>query len=222
MKVSILIPVYNEQYTVAKVIEKVLSLNLEKEIIVIDDGSTDGTAEILKNLYSENQHIKHIFQKSNCGKGSAIRAGLVKVTGDYVIIQDADLELEPSDILKLTQVIDNNSRVIFGSRFLSGPKLPFLSFLANKFLTFLTNLLYMGNLTDMETCYKLCERKILLELGLKSKGFEIEPEITCKILKRGYRIKEVPVSYNPRKIGKKIGWSDGFKAIFAILKYRIT
>lgn len=222
MKISVLIPVYNEQETIAKVIEKVLSLNFEKEIIVIDDGSTDQTPEILNKLFKENEKIHIVFQKSNKGKGAAIRTGLKKATGDYVVIQDADMELDPSDIVKLKNAIDKNHMVIYGSRFLSKQKISFLSFFANKFLTLLTNLLYKGNLTDMETCYKLCRRDILLELGLLADGFEIEPEITCKILKKGYRIIEVPVSYKPRKSGKKINWIDGLKAIFAIIKYRIT
>ncbi|MCM8822286.1 MAG: glycosyltransferase family 2 protein [Candidatus Omnitrophica bacterium] len=222
MKISILIPVYNEQDSIAIVVERVLSLKLEKEVIVIDDGSTDATGEILDSIRSKEKKICVISQKPNRGKGSAIINGLSKATGDYVIIQDADLELDPSDIIKLTQAIDRNHSVVYGSRFLEKRKISFLSFLANKFLTFLTNLLYRAKLTDMETCYKLCRKDILLELGLKSKRFEIEPEITCKILKKGYKIREVSISYNPRKIGKKIGWVDGFKAIFAILKYRIT
>ncbi|MCM8765076.1 MAG: glycosyltransferase family 2 protein [Candidatus Omnitrophica bacterium] len=222
MKISILIPVYNEQDSVAKVIEKVLSLKLEKEVIVIDDGSTDCTSEILDSIISKEKKIRVISQWSNRGKGAAIVNGLSKATGDYVIIQDADLELDPSDIIKLAQAIDRNHSVIYGSRFLEKQKVSLLSFLANRFLTFLTNLLYRAKLTDMETCYKLCKREILLGLELKSKGFEIEPEITCKILKKGYRIKEIPVSYKPRRTGKKISWVDGFKAIFAILKYRIT
>ncbi|MGC8805775.1 MAG: glycosyltransferase family 2 protein, partial [Candidatus Ratteibacteria bacterium] len=166
------------------------------------------------------EKIRIITQKFNRGKGSAIKTGITYVSGDYVIIQDADLELNPSDIIKMMEAVKNGAQVVYGSRFLEKRKLPQINFLANKFLTFLTNLLYHSNITDMETCYKLCATDILTGLNLKSERFEIEPEITCKILKRGYRIREVPVSYHPRKAGKKIGWKDGFKAIFAILKYR--
>ncbi len=206
MKISVLIPVYNEENTISVVIQKVLSLNIEKEIIVVDDGSTDRTTEILKRFPSQNKEINIIFQKQNRGKGAAIRKGLKEATGDYIVIQDADLELDPSDIIKLVESIDENYKVIYGSRFLTRQQqIFFISMIANKFLTFLTNVLYGGNLTDMETCYKLCEKEILLAIDLKSERFEIEPEITCKILKRGYRIKEVPISYMPRKAGKKSG-----------------
>lgn len=221
MEISVLIPVYNEQNTISNIIQKVLSLETEKEIIVIDDGSTDNTPEIIRRLLSENRKIKAIFHEKNKGKGAAIRTGLKEATGDYIVIQDADLELDPYDIMKLVKSIDEEFMVVYGSRFLNTQQVPFINLIANKFLTFLTNFLYGGKLTDMETCYKLCKREILLSLNLKSKRFEIEPEITCKILKKGYRIKEVPISYRPRKEGKKIGWVDGFKAIFTILKYKI-
>jgi len=204
MKISVLIPVYNEQNTIVEVLEKVLSLPLEKEIIVVDDGSTDDTSKVLKTL-SLKQDIHIITQKFNRGKGAAIKTGIKYATGDYVIIQDADLELNPLDIIKLVDALKNGYHVVYGSRFLQKRKMPLINFYANKFLTFLTNLLYHSNITDMETCYKLCATKILNELDLKSERFEIEPEITCKILKKGYKIKEVPISYNPRKEGKKIG-----------------
>ncbi|HOK79343.1 MAG TPA: glycosyltransferase family 2 protein [bacterium] len=219
MKISVLIPVYNEQNTITEVLEKIVALPVEKEIIVIDDGSTDGTAKILETL-SAKENIHVITQKFNKGKGFAIKTGIKCVSGDYVIIQDADLELNPLDIIKMVEEVKNGAQVVYGSRFLEKRKMPLINLLANKFLTFLTNLLYRSNITDMETCYKLCATDILTGLNLKSERFEIEPEITCKILKKGYKIKEVSVSYNPRKAGKKIGWKDGFKAIFAILKYR--
>lgn len=215
-------PVYNEQHTVREIIEKVLSLDLEKEIIVIDDGSTDSTPEILKKSFQKHKDIQIIFQKQNMGKGAAIISGLKKATGDYIVIQDADLELDPLDIVELVSTAKRGHEVVYGSRFLKKRKMPVINFMANKFLTFLTNVFYGGKITDMETCYKMCKRDILLSLKLKSKGFEIEPEITCKILKKKYKIKEIPVSYTPRRAGKKICWIDGFRAIFTILKYRIT
>ena len=150
---------------------------------------------------------------------------LKEAKNDFVIIQDADLELNPNDYLKLINAIKTeNCQVVYGSRFLdrkTSTSLPLLSILANKFLTSFTNLFFNAKLSDMETCYKLCPRKLLQSLNLTSERFEIEPEITCKILKQGYKIKEIPISYSPRKKGKKIGWKDGFKAIFSILKYRI-
>ncbi len=222
MKISVLIPVYNEKDTIVEVLERVSSLPLDKEIIVIDDGSTDNTRQILKEISSKNKNICVILQPENRGKGCAVRTGIEFATGDYVVIQDADLELNVSDITKLVEAVDERHEVIYGSRFLTRNEFPFMNYLANRFLTHLTNVFYRATLTDMETCYKLCSRKILLELQLKSRGFEIEPEITCKILKRGYKIKEIPVSYNPRKKGKKIGWKDGFRAIFTIMRYRLN
>ncbi|MCM8816556.1 MAG: glycosyltransferase family 2 protein [Candidatus Omnitrophica bacterium] len=221
MRISILIPVYNEQNTISEIIQKVSLLKIEKEIIVIDDGSKDDTPQILKRLLADNKEIKTVFHSKNKGKGAAIRSGLKKATGEYVIIQDADLELDPLDIIKLVDAVSDRCGVVYGSRFLSNQRVPLLSYVANRFLTFLTNFFYGSNLTDMETCYKLVKKEILLSLNLKSRRFEIEPEITCKILKRGYKIKEIPISYTPRKEGKKIGWIDGFKAIYTILKFRI-
>jgi len=220
VKLSIIIPVYNEKDTILKVIDKVKTLPLDKEIIVVDDGSTDRTREILKTV--ESNRIKIILKECNEGKGAAIRKGLEYAEGDYVVFQDADLELEPHDILHMVKMINDNSGVIYGSRFLKKQKIPFINLFANKFLTLLTNILFSAHITDMETCYKLCPRDLLLSLNLQSNSFEIEPEITCKILKRGIKIKEVPVTYNPRRAGKKINWRDGVKAIFYLLKYRIT
>jgi len=221
MKISVLIPAYNEQETIAEVLKKISSLPFDKEIIVVDDGSTDSTYQILKAESSRFENLCIVRHKQNKGKGAAIRTGIKVATGDYIVIQDADLELDPFDILKLIDAIDKDHKVIYGSRFLTRKKIPLISLLANKFLTLLTNIFFGSHLTDMETCYKLCSSEILKGLKLKSDGFEIEPEITCKILKKGNKIKEVSISYNPRKKGKKIGWIDGFKAIFTIIKYRI-
>ncbi|HON04830.1 MAG TPA: glycosyltransferase family 2 protein [Candidatus Ratteibacteria bacterium] len=225
MKISVLIPVYNERHTIEQVLLDVEKVPVEKEIIVIDDGSTDGTRQLLENIHrNKKNHFKVIFLEKNRGKGYAIRCGLKEAKNDFVIIQDADLELNPNDYLKLINAIKTeNCQVVYGSRFLgkTNTSLPLLSILANKFLTSFTNLVFNAKLSDMETCYKLCPRKLLQSLNLTSERFEIEPEITCKILKQGYKIKEIPISYSPRKKGKKIGWKDGFKAIFSILKYRI-
>ena len=219
MKLSIIIPVYNEENTILKVSEKVKSLPLEKEIIIVDDGSTDRTREVLEKI-KNIQNLKVIFKNKNQGKGSAIREGLKYASGEAIIIQDADLEYEPTDIVHIFKLWIEGYPVVYGSRFLSKNRMPLHSLIANKFLTVLTNILFFSHLTDMETCYKLCPRELLLSLNLQSKGFEIEPEITCKILKRGIKIKEVPIIYNPRQSGKKINWKDGVKAIFYISKYR--
>ncbi|MCM8821183.1 MAG: glycosyltransferase family 2 protein [Candidatus Omnitrophica bacterium] len=226
MKLSVIIPAYNEKDTVLAIIDKVISLPIEKEIIVVDDGSTDGTREVLLEIEKskvKNQNFKIIFKGKNEGKGAAIRKGLEYATGDYVIFQDADTELEPSDITTMFKLVNNSeNKVVYGSRFLKKHSLPLINLLANKFLTFLTNILFGSRITDMETCYKLCPRELLSALNLTANGFEIEPEITCKILKKGYKIKEIPINYNPRRKGKKINWKDGVKAIFYIFKYRIT
>lgn len=220
-------PVYNEKETVAIVIEKVLALPCDKQVIVVDDGSTDGTRDILKSLQNQRsrvqneQCLKIIFQEKNQGKGASIRKGIEEADGQYVVFQDADLELEPEEILRLSRTAGPGVPVVYGSRFLNPVRMPLLSLLANRFLTFLTNLLYGSRITDMETCYKFCSASLVRELKLHSNGFEIEPEITCKILRKGYKIAEVPVTYRPRIKGKKISWIDGVKAVFFIFKYRV-
>lgn len=226
MRLSIIIPVFNEKDTVRILLERVLAVPLEKEIIIVDDGSTDGTRQILQRLAvsdftSHISRLEVVLQNTNQGKGAAIRAGLEHATGEYVVFQDADLELNPSEIPRLVAAADTRHPVVYGSRFLLPQKTSFLNRAANAFLTILTNVLYGARLTDMETCYKLCPRQLLLSLGLTACGFEIEPEITCRILRKGYRIREVPVSYAPRVAGKKINWKDGFRAIYYLLKYRI-
>ena len=225
MKLSIIIPVYNEEKTVAKCIKRVKEIEIlprvEKEIIVIDDGSTDKTGKILK----KTKGIRLISLKNNKGKGFAIRRGLKKARGDYVIIQDGDLEYDPSDIKRLLQpILNKKTEVVYGSRFLGERKnLFFWHMVANKFLSLLTNILYDSTLSDMEVGYKVFPRKLALSLKLKENRFGFEPEMTAKILKRKIRIYEVPISYLGReyKDGKKITWCDGIKALFILLKYRL-
>lgn len=220
MRISVIIPVYNEEKTIEKVITKIKEVPIEKEIIVVDDGSCDRTREILKNI----EGIKKIFFDKNQGKGSAIRAGLKLASGDIVIIQDADLEYNPFDYLKLIQPFlkYGTNIAVYGSRFKGGGKFLFLSRLANIILNFFTNLFFGSKISDMETCYKVLPRKMMLSLNLKSKRFEIEPEITAKLLKKKIKIIELPISYQARKVGKKIKPKDGVIALFTLLYYRIA
>lgn len=219
MKCSVIIPVYNEKNTFLEILKRINAINIDKEIIVVDDFSTDGTREILKNL----KDIKVIYHSQNEGKGAAIRTALLYVTGDVTIIQDADLEYNPDDYPKLLKPIrDGKAQTVYGSRFKGKGEFKPLSFIANKILTYFTNFLYRAKITDMETCYKCIKTDIIKNLNLTSKRFEFEPEITAKILKKGYRIHEVPISYYGRRKGKKIGFRDGLQAIWCLLKYRFT
>ena len=221
MKLSIIIPVYNEKGTIGQVIEEVDAVPLEKEIIVVDDGSTDGTVEAIRRKESKLTRVH--LSPVNFGKGAAIRIGLTYVTGDVIVIQDADSELDPREYLKLIEKIDSGADVVYGSRFLKkNPNIRLITRLANRFLTFLTNLLYGCRLTDMETAYKMFRAPVVKKLRLRCIGFEVEPEITAQFLKNGYRIEEVPISYNPRTEdeGKKIGWRDGVRAIYYLFLYR--
>ncbi len=225
MKLSIIIPVYNERNTILQVIERVAALPLDKEIIVVDDGSTDGTRDLLagldvSRLTSHVSRFKAILQDRNCGKGAAVRRGIREAAGDYIVFQDADLELDPGNIPALLSKAEEGHPAVYGSRFLKPVKIAWVSLMANRLLTALTNVLFGGRITDMETCYKLCARQALLSLDLRADRFDIEPEITCKLLRRGYAIVELPVFYVPRKEGKKIGWKDGFHAIGALFRYR--
>lgn len=222
-------PVYNEKDTINEIFDKVRSVDvgIEKEIIMVDDCSKDGTREILKEISEKGlEGVKVIFHEKNCGKGAALRTGFQQVTGDITIIQDADLEYDPSEYPNLIKpIIEGKSDVVYGSRFL-GRKRPegmaFSNFLANKFLTFISNLLTGFHITDMETCYKVMKSSILKELKLESERFDIEPEITAKLAKKKVRLVEVPISYfgRAREEGKKINWKDGFSAIYKIFKFR--
>lgn len=226
-KLSILIPVFNEVATIDELVRRVQradAAGLDKQIIIVDDASTDGTASVLKKLADsgEAQIVTHPF---NRGKGAAIRTALAKATGDVLLIQDADLEYDPADYARLLQpILDGRAEVVYGSRFLGGPHrvLLFWHYAANKLLTLLSNLLCNLNLTDMETGYKLFKRKCVEDLTLSSERFGIEPELTAKFARRRYRFYEAPISYSGRDYteGKKIGWKDGFAALWFILRYR--
>lgn len=220
MKLSIIIPVYNEKNTIKKIIKRVKEQNLEKEIIIVDDNSTDGTKELLKEI----EDVKVIYHEKNKGKGAAIRTGIDYVSGDIVIIQDADLEYDPRDYQKLIQpILDYNADVVYGSRFLGVHRVfLFWHYFGNKFLTLLTNLLYNTMLSDMETCYKAFKSEVLKNIKIKQNRFGFEPEITAKIFKKKYKVFEIPISYSGRdyKEGKKITWKDGIVAIYCLFRYR--
>ena len=227
MKLSVVMPVYNEEATVEEIVNRVLAEGHDKELIIVDDGSTDGTPAILRRLAKKHPDtIKLVIHKQNVGKGAAVRTGLKRVSGDVVIIQDADLEYDPQDYEVLLEPIqEGTADAVYGSRFLGAHRvLLFWHYLGNRFLTFLTNLLYNVNLTDMETCYKAVRAPLITSIPLRSNSFDIEPEITAKLLKRGARLYEVPIKYAGRTYqeGKKIGWRDGFTAIWTLLKYRFT
>ena len=225
--ISIVVPVYNEERTVTDVIQRLMAIDLPapREILVVNDGSTDGTREVLDQI-AQRPELRVIHAEKNGGKGSAIRIGFARATGTIVAIQDADLELDPAQIAGLVKpILDGRSRVVYGSRFLAGrPDAPWLSIFANQVLTGFTNLLYGGRITDMETCYKIMEREVALSLNLESNRFDIEPEITAKLLRAGHSILELPIRFNPRSRaqGKKIGWRDGVRAIEVLFKYRFS
>jgi len=222
-------PVYNEEATLEEIVRRVMEADagLAKELIIVDDGSTDGTREVLEGLkkrYSE-EDIKIFYQDPNQGKGAAVRRAFAQATGDILIIQDADLEYDPADYSKLLQpILEGKADVVYGSRFLGGPHrvLLFWHYVGNKFLTTLTNTLYNINLSDMETCYKALKKEVIRSFTLKQNRFGIEPELTAKVAKRGFRLYEVPISYSGRgyEEGKKITWRDGFRALWVLFKYR--
>ncbi len=225
--VDIIIPVYNEEDTIESVLEVVDNTDfcaLQKNIIIVDDCSIDSTRKILEKY--ENK-FKIIYKDKNSGKGSALSEGIKHSNGDIIVFQDADLEYDPNDYSKLISlIVHGDADVVYGSRFLNKKNNNFmmLSFLANKFLTMLTNILYNSNLTDMETCYKAIRRDCIKDITLVSKKFDIEPEITSKLLKKGIKISEVPICYNSRNYssGKKITFLDGLMAIYTLLKYKFT
>lgn len=224
MKLSILIPIYNERATILEIIQRVQAVPFEKEIIAVDDGSTDGTRELLPQL--EQQGVIVLDHDHNRGKGAAIVTALTRATGDIIVIQDADLEYDPRDYKQLVEpIIEKRAKVVYGSRFL-GPRMAmfFWHMLANKMLTLMTNILYDAILSDMETGYKAFRADIIKGMRLRSHRFDFEPEVTAKVLKRGIRIFEVPISYYGREYseGKKIGMKDGFVAVWTLLKYRFV
>ena len=222
---SVVMPVFNERDTIEEIIHRVLALRIRIELIVVDDCSRDGTSEKLVELQRRHGFVL-LTQPRNMGKGAALRRGFSAVTGDVVVIQDADLEYSPEEYPLLTPLITSGrADVVFGSRFLGTHRVFLLTHYAgNRLITLLTNVLYNTMLTDMETCYKLMRVDVLRSMELKSNGFGIEPEITAKVFKRGYKVYEVPISYDGRgyEEGKKITWRDGIVALWVLLKYRFT
>lgn len=221
-------PVYNERHTVEESVKAVLAVGRADELLIIDDGSTDGTRELYPAIAALDPCIRIILHERNVGKGAAVRTGFHEATGDILLIQDADLEYDPRDYHSLLQPIEEGRvSVVYGSRFRGGPTktMFFWHMVGNKMLTLVTNMLYNTILSDMETCYKVFRADVVRDIPLRARGFEFEPEITSKILKRGYRIYEVPISYNGREFeeGKKLNpWREGPKALLTLLKYRFV
>jgi glycosyltransferase involved in cell wall biosynthesis len=226
MKLSVVIPVYNEERTIADIVNRVRAVPLEKEVIVVDDGSTDGTRTVLAEL-ARLPDVRVIFQPANAGKGAAVAAGFREAAGDVVLIQDADLEYDPNEYPKLLHPIETGQAdVVYGSRFLGSGERRVLYFwhtVGNRFLTLVSNMFTNLNLTDMETCYKVFRREVVRSMTIESKRFGIEPEVTAKVARRGYRVFEVPISYYGRTYeeGKKIGWKDAAAALWTIVRYSL-
>jgi len=223
MKISVIMPVFNERETLQRILEKIKNVNIEKEIIIVDDHSTDGTRGILEKI--DDNNVKVIYHSENRGKGAAIRtAQKHHITGDVVIIQDADLEYQPKDYLKLIKPIEDGfADVVYGSRFVGSHRVfMFWHYFGNKLLTWLTNLLYNTMLTDMETCYKVFRTQVFKQLNIRSSRFDFEPEVTAKVFKKKLRVVEIPITHYGRgyEEGKKITWKDGFIAIWTLMKYR--
>jgi glycosyltransferase involved in cell wall biosynthesis len=225
-KLSVVVPVYNERNTLVEVLRRMRAVELpdgiEREIIVVDDGSTDGTRDVLRQLGDSTVRI--VMHEKNRGKGAALRTAFGHATGEFVLVQDADLEYDPEDWPKLLDpILRGRARVVYGSRFTGERRnMLLLHWIGNRFLSMTTNVLYNTTLSDMETCYKLIERTLIEEMKLESNRFDIEAEMSAKILKRGVRIYEVPISYSGREFdeGKKITWVDGFSALWTLVKYR--
>jgi len=230
MRLSVIIPVYNEEQTIREVLERVASVDLggiEMEIIIANDGSTDGTRRAIDERNLPPLLPVHVYHSPiNLGKGAAVRMGLAVATGDVLLIQDADLELDPAEYTRLlVPILDGSADVVYGSRFLSPTaRVSMKTRNANRFLTLLTNVLFGGRLTDMETAYKVMRKEALQGLRLRCVGFDIEPELTARLLRAGRRIVEVPISYNPRRVdeGKKMRWIDGVDAVYTLFKCRLT
>ncbi len=240
MRLSIIVPVYNEIDTIAEILRRVRAVDLTvpigfgledgsvvelgREIVVVDDGSADGTRDILRGM-EDDPDLKLVLHQENQGKGAAVRTGLQQASGDVMLIQDADLEYDPRDYPSMLQpILEGRSQVVYGSRFRGGPTkaMFFWHMVGNRFLTLVTNVLYDSILSDMETCYKVFTREVAGQLDLKASGWGFDPEITAQILKLGYRIYEVPITYTGREFheGKKIGWRDGLTVLWTLVKYR--
>lgn len=225
-KLSVIVPVYNERNTVVEIIRRMRNVEIpvDLEVVLVDDGSTDGTRDVLPQL--RDSTVKVVMNPENRGKGAAVRTGLGQVTGDLVLIQDADLEYDPQDWPRLLDpVLRGKAQVVYGSRFTGERRnMLFWHWVGNRFLSLVTNVLYNTTLSDMETCYKLFDRRVLDGVTLHADRFDFEPEVTAKVLRRGIRIYEVPISYAGRELeeGKKVTWRDGFAALWTLVKYRFV